>query len=93
MTSISDVSLVIPVHNEENTLMRVLDSIAIQNVKQIVVVLDRCTDDSEKIVNSYSKKNKKIEINTTSIIILSTNKNFVFFLFNVFKLFILIFNF
>jgi len=59
---IMDVSFIVPIHNEELTLGVVLNSIEKQNVKKIVIVLDRCTDGSEKIARLHKKKNKNIEI-------------------------------
>jgi len=60
--AVMDVSIIVPIHNEEHTLGFALNSIEKQNIKQIIIILDRCTDGSEKIARLHKKKNKNIEI-------------------------------
>ncbi len=49
------VSVLIPIHNCENTLKRSFDSVINQTIKpqEIICVLNNCTDNSEKILNQY----------------------------------------
>ena len=55
------VSIIVPVHNEEETLNKSLTSIRNQNVDEIIVILDNCTDDSEKIVKTHSENDQRIK--------------------------------
>ena len=58
-----EVSVVVPVHNEEKTLDQCLTSIRKQrNVSEIVVVLDRCEDDSEKIARKHAEEDPRVRI-------------------------------
>jgi glycosyltransferase involved in cell wall biosynthesis len=57
-----DVSIVVPVHNEEETLNQSLISIRRQKVKEIIVVLDRCEDNSEKIARKHADEDSRIKI-------------------------------
>lgn len=52
------ISVLIPVHNCEFSLNRALDSVKNQTFcdYEVVVVLNLCTDESEKIVESYRKE-------------------------------------
>lgn len=56
------VSVVIPVYNAEKFLVRCLDSIIRQNFKDIEIILvnDGSNDNSLRICNEYSKKDKRI---------------------------------
>ncbi len=58
------VSVVIPVHNAENYIAESIGSALAQdyNNTEIIVVLDNCTDDSEKVVNDLAEKSDKIKI-------------------------------
>lgn len=53
-------SIIIPVYNVEKYLKKCLDSIVNQTYShyEVIIVCDKCTDDSEKIVNEYVKKYK-----------------------------------
>jgi len=67
MTSkLNKFSVIIPAHNEQDTIMRSVQSILSQTEQdfEIIIVLDNCTDDTEQIVNKFN--NKKIRyIKTT----------------------------
>lgn len=56
------VSVVIPVHNSEKYITKCLDSVLKQKYQnfEIIIILDNCTDNTEKIVNRYVLKNKNI---------------------------------
>ncbi len=56
------ISVVIPVHNEEETLNQCLNSVRKQKVDEIILTLDRCTDNSEKIAEKQAKKDPRIKI-------------------------------
>jgi len=45
------VSVVLPVHNEAEMLKITLPSIQQLHLDEVVIVFDRCTDNSEKIVD------------------------------------------
>ncbi len=58
-----EVSVVVPVHNEEKTLDQCLTSIRKQrSVGEIVVVLDRCEDNSEKIARKHAEQDPRVKI-------------------------------
>ncbi len=57
-----DVSVVVPVHDEEQTLDQCLISVSRQRVGEIIIVLDRCKDDSEKIAKEHAEVNSRIKI-------------------------------
>lgn len=62
-------SVIIPVFNVEKYLKKCLDSIVNQTYShyEVIIVCDKCTDDSEEIVDEYVKKykwNKIYEENT-----------------------------
>lgn len=61
-TEENDVSVVVPVHNEERTLDQCLISVRRQRVGEIIIVLDRCEDDSEKIAKKHAKVDSRIKI-------------------------------
>ena len=46
---------VMPIHNEEKYLPFSLASLLYANLDELIVVLDRCTDRSEQIINSFSE--------------------------------------
>jgi len=50
--------VVIPVHNEAETLIYTLPSISNLRIKEVIFVLDRCTDSTDKILERFWKKNK-----------------------------------
>lgn len=56
------VSIIVPVYNVKNYLDRCLNSLIHQTLKEIeiLVVNDGSTDGSEKIIESYQKKDKRI---------------------------------
>lgn len=65
------ISVIIPIHNAENTLKNCLDSIILQNFEyqiEIVCIDDASTDNSREIVKSYIKKRPNIQL-------IGTNKN------------------
>ena len=51
-------SIIIPAHNAENHIKKALDSISYQTYKdyELIVVCDRCTDNTEQIVRQYTDK-------------------------------------
>lgn len=53
-------SIIIPVYNVEKYLKRCLDSVVNQTYKnfEAIIVCDKCSDNSEKIVDQYVKKHK-----------------------------------
>ena len=60
-------SIIIPVYNEERTILRVLNKLVtiklIQSVeRELVIVNDNSTDESEKIILNFKKDNPKTEI-------------------------------
>jgi len=59
-----DVSIIIPVHNEEKTLNQCLFSARKQGVGEIVVVLDHCVDGSEKIAKTHAEKDYRVKVVT-----------------------------
>lgn len=56
------VSVVVPVHNEEKTLDQCLISVRRQRVGEVIIVLDRCEDDSEKIAKNHARVDSRIRI-------------------------------
>jgi len=60
------ISVVIPMYNSEDTIIRALDSIknqtAIEKIEEIIVVNDGSADNSLEIVKKYSEANKKLPI-------------------------------
>ena len=56
------VAVIIPARNEEKNILDSVNSLLNQTIKplKIIVVLDRCTDNTEKIVNELMKNNKEI---------------------------------
>ena len=50
--------VVIPVHNEAETLIYTLPSISNLRIKEVIFILDRCTDLTDKILERFWKKNK-----------------------------------
>ena len=62
------VSIIIPVHNAEKYLNKCLDSVinqTLQNI-EIICINDDSTDNSSKILESYSKKDNRIKIINTN---------------------------
>ena len=51
-------SIIIPIYNVENYLRKCLDSVASQtyNNFEVIIVIDKCDDNSEKIADKYIKK-------------------------------------
>lgn len=58
------VSFIIPVHNSEGTLLRALDSVFAQTVKEIEVIAvnDASEDSSKKILAEYAEKEARLRI-------------------------------
>ena len=54
-------SIIIPVYNVEKYLHKCLDSVINQTYKnyEVIIVCDKCSDNSEKIVDDYVKKYKQ----------------------------------
>lgn len=57
------VSVIVPVYNTENYLRKCLDSLVNQTLKdiEIIVVNDGSTDNSQEIIDEYSKLNKNVK--------------------------------
>ena len=57
------VSIIIPVYNAEKFLPKCLDSLVNQTLKdiEIIVVNDSSPDNSQKIIDKYTKKYKKVK--------------------------------
>lgn len=68
-----DVSIIIPVYNNERSIKRCLDSIVSQKTKfsyEVILVSDPCTDKTMDIIDEYVKKYSFIQnINVTSRVI------------------------
>ncbi len=59
------ISVVIPAYNEEKTIAKTLHSLANQDTKipfEIIIVDNNCTDNTIKVVRSFSKKLKMLKI-------------------------------
>ena len=58
------VSVIIPVYNVEKYLRKCLDSVVVQTLKdiEIICVDDGSTDDSGKILDEYTQKDKRIKV-------------------------------
>jgi glycosyltransferase involved in cell wall biosynthesis len=58
------VSIIIPIYNNEKYLKRCIDSLINQSLKEIEIILinDGSTDDSRKICESYSTKDKRVRL-------------------------------
>lgn len=60
------VSIILTIYNKQNLIKDVIDGIVkntSQYVDELIIVIDGCTDDSEKIVKNYlNSTNKKIKI-------------------------------
>jgi len=71
------VSLIMPAHNEEKTIMNTLNSILNQTKipEEIIIVEDNSTDKTFKILKQYQKKNKKIKIIQVKNKNISKNRN------------------
>ena len=56
------VSVIVPVYNVDKYLRKCLDSLVNQTLKEIeiIVINDGSTDESEKILQEYKKKDKRI---------------------------------
>jgi len=56
------VTVIIPARNEEKNISDSVNSLLNQTTKppKIIIVLDRCTDNTEKVVNELMKNNKEI---------------------------------
>ena len=51
-------TVLMPVHNEEKYLPYSLPSLSKLYPKEILVLLDRCTDDSKKVIEDFAKQHK-----------------------------------
>ena len=58
------ISIIIPIYNAENYLLRCVDSILEQSYQnlQIILVDDGSTDDSSSICDHYSEKDSRINV-------------------------------
>ena len=55
-------SVIVPAHNAENHIRRLLDSIAVQTFTdyELIVVCDNCTDSTEQIAQSYGARTERV---------------------------------
>ncbi len=63
MKKIEKLSIIIPVYNEENTIATILDKVInvelVENIqKEIIIINDCSTDNTEKTIEEYIKRNK-----------------------------------
>jgi len=60
----SKVSVIVPIYNSENTIVRCVDSIVNQTYKNIEILLidDGSTDNTLNIIKKYEKKDKRINV-------------------------------
>lgn len=58
------VTIAVPVYNVESYIKRCLDSLLIQTLKEIEIILvdDGSTDDSGQICDTYSEKDNRIKV-------------------------------
>jgi glycosyltransferase involved in cell wall biosynthesis len=66
LTGEFEVSGVMLIHNEENLLPLSLNSLQKANIKELIVVLDNCTDRSEEMINWF-KCNSNIEMHIIKV--------------------------
>lgn len=64
----SSLSIIIPVYNEENTIIKILEKIELVVLKQgiekeIIIINDCSTDTSEILIQNYLKENTHVTIN------------------------------
>jgi len=63
-----DISIIIPVHNLENFIVKTLDSIAMQDYNtdrfELVIVFDSCTDRSKEVVAEWASRHPALKIST-----------------------------
>ena len=65
MKANQQISVIIPMYNAENTVMKALDSVRLQKgdfVFEIIVVNDGSTDASRNVVENYRKQNPQMNI-------------------------------
>src|SRR2546421_8306185 len=67
MNTVVTLSIIIPVYNEAPTIQQLLDKIAVVNLienvkKEIILVNDSSTDETEKIVSAYINSNPNLMI-------------------------------
>ena len=55
-------SVIVPAHNAENHIRRLLDSIAAQTFTdyELIVVCDNCTDSTEQIAQLYGARTERV---------------------------------
>jgi len=53
------VSVIVPVHNEEAMLKHTLPSIFMLDANEWIFIIDRCTDKSQELIETYSKRFKR----------------------------------
>ncbi|OWO82238.1 hypothetical protein B5C26_11655 [Photorhabdus luminescens] len=59
-----DITIIIPIFNDENNIVYLLDSISAQeNINfEVVIINDGSTDNSLEIINEYKKRDNRIRI-------------------------------
>ena len=62
-------SIIIPVYNVEQYLKKCLESVINQTYTnyEVIIVCDKCSDNSEQIVDDYIKKNKRFMQSTQDL--------------------------
>ena len=59
------VSVVLPTHNEEKNILPIINEIIQRNKKydiEIIIVDDNSTDNTEKLIRDYSKKDSRVRL-------------------------------
>ena len=64
MKSLPKLSIICPVYNAEKYLARILESLLNQDYRdfELIMVNDGSSDDSKKIIEKYSKKDKRVKM-------------------------------
>lgn len=91
-TDLIKISVIIPMYNNENTIIDTLESVRNQSVykciHEIIIINDGSTDNSKKVVENYSDENKNLPIklinkenggvsSARNIGVLQSNGNFI----------------
>lgn len=62
MSDFGKVSVIMPVFNEKDTIVRVIDKVTSLSPKEIIVVDDYSTDGTRDILGKFAEENKKLKI-------------------------------
>ena len=61
------ISVIIPVYNEEKTLLKILEKVQAQKPAEIIIVNDASSDGTREILDNYQAKNVKIFHHETNL--------------------------